>query len=62
MFNGCSQLTSATFIGNVTTIPAMTFNGCSNLTEVKFSSMNSIKRIEDNAFSNCTALSSFEID
>lgn len=62
MFNGCSSLANVSLVGNIDVIPSMTFKGCSSLSSVKFSSLSSLKRIEDNAFANCTSLSSFELE
>ena len=59
VFYGCSQLTSATFIGTREVIPSYLFNECSNLATVGLP--NGLTTIEEYAFYGCNALESITL-
>lgn len=59
MFIYCSNLTTFTARGPITTVGKSAFNGCSALTDIQL--QNGIKTIEDNSFEECTSLTSIVI-
>ena len=59
-FNGCTSLTSVTFVNAVTKIPGAMFSGCAELNSVSIDKENSqISEIGANAFQRCSKLTSF---
>ena len=59
-FNGCTSLTSVTFVNAVTKIPGAMFSGCAELNSVSIDKENSqISEIGANAFASCSKLTSF---
>ncbi len=59
-FNGCTSLTSVTFVNAVTKIPGAMFSGCAELNSVSIEKENSqISEIGANAFQRCSKLTSF---
>ena len=59
VFDGCSNLTTVTFSGDINSIGNDAFTGCSNLTTVTFEG--DINSIGDRVFENCSSLNNINI-
>ena len=60
-FENCSKITSITFNGTKNTIGQTCFKGCSLLNTINFNVPQNQTKIQDNAFENCTSLSTLSI-